>query len=75
MMRLTLQVCCRLARDARAESAKPKELWLIVDGSGSMHGSAEQQARQAADFFVRDLPVQQGKQCNGLFQLKNKVLV
>ncbi|KAL3131752.1 hypothetical protein ABBQ38_007471 [Trebouxia sp. C0009 RCD-2024] len=40
--------------------ARPKEVWLIVDGSGSMQGSPAQQAQQAAEFFVRDLPVNSG---------------
>ena len=33
-----------------------REVWLVVDGSGSMGGRPEEQARDAALFFVKDLP-------------------
>jgi hypothetical protein len=39
----------------------PRELWLVIDGSGSMGGSPEIQARDAASFFVKDLPQNKGE--------------
>lgn len=39
---------------------QPRELWLIIDGSGSMGGAPEVQARDAASFFVKDLPQNNG---------------
>ena len=33
-----------------------REVWLVIDGSGSMGGLPAEQARDAALFFVKDLP-------------------
>ncbi|KAG2443278.1 hypothetical protein HYH02_009348 [Chlamydomonas schloesseri] len=55
------------ASAAAGESSKQqlrKEIWFVVDCSGSMSGSPIQQARQAALFFVRDLPVDSGVRFN-----------
>ncbi|KAG2443412.1 hypothetical protein HXX76_001770 [Chlamydomonas incerta] len=41
-----------------------KEIWFVVDCSGSMSGRPIEQARQAALFFVRDLPVDGGVRFN-----------
>ncbi|KAG2443413.1 hypothetical protein HXX76_001771 [Chlamydomonas incerta] len=41
-----------------------KEIWFVVDCSGSMDGSPINQAREAALFFVRDLPVDSGVRFN-----------
>ncbi|PNH05173.1 von Willebrand factor A domain-containing protein 5A [Tetrabaena socialis] len=41
-----------------------KEIWFVVDCSGSMGGSPIQQAREAALFCVRDLPVDSGVSFN-----------
>mmetsp|Transcript_20822 Transcript_20822/g.45542 ORF Transcript_20822/g.45542 Transcript_20822/m.45542 type:complete len:577 (+) Transcript_20822:96-1826(+) len=41
---------------APGAAAPPRELWLVIDGSGSMGGSPIEQAKQAALFFVKDLP-------------------
>lgn len=38
------------------EAPAPREVWLVVDGSGSMSGGPEVQTRDAASFFVKDLP-------------------
>ena len=42
----------------------PRELWLVIDGSGSMGGGPDAQARDAASFFVKDLPQGQGEAAN-----------
>ncbi len=52
---------------AEAPPAILREVWLVVDGSGSMSGLPTEQARDAALFFVKDLPHGQGAQgtpCN-----------
>ncbi|KAG2443276.1 hypothetical protein HYH02_009346 [Chlamydomonas schloesseri] len=41
-----------------------KEIWFDVDCSGSMGGRPIEQAREAALFFVRDLPVDSGVRFN-----------
>ena len=33
---------------------------LVIDGSGSMSGSAIDQARESAELFIRDLPLEAG---------------
>jgi len=43
-------------RSDQAPPAALREVWLVVDGSGSMGGRPEEQARDAALFFVKDLP-------------------
>lgn len=51
----------RLAHGVGEEAPPaPRELWLVIDGSGSMGGAPEVQARDAASFFVKDLPQGQG---------------
>ncbi|KAG2443277.1 hypothetical protein HYH02_009347 [Chlamydomonas schloesseri] len=55
------------ASAAAGESSKQqlrKEIWFVVDCSGSMDGSPINQAREAALFFVRDLPVDSGVRFN-----------
>ncbi|KAG2492817.1 hypothetical protein HYH03_008975 [Edaphochlamys debaryana] len=41
-----------------------REIWFVVDCSGSMGGNPIQQAQEAALFFVRDLPVDSGVKFN-----------
>eukprot|EP00798_Chlamydomonas_sp_ICE-L_P016553 gene16553-22782_t len=36
------------------------EIWMLVDGSGSMGGEPIAQAKEAALFFIKDLPVNSG---------------
>ncbi len=43
------------------EGAPPREVWLVVDGSGSMGGGPERQARDSALMFVKDLPTGEGE--------------
>ncbi|KAG2443262.1 hypothetical protein HYH02_009335 [Chlamydomonas schloesseri] len=55
------------ASAAAGESSKQqlrKEIWFVVDCSGSMGGRPIEQAREAALFFVRDLPVDSGVRFN-----------
>ena len=33
---------------------------LVIDGSGSMAGNAIDQARESAELFIRDLPLDSG---------------
>lgn len=49
---------------AAAAGQVHQELWLVVDCSGSMGGSPIQQAREAALFFVKDLPANSGVRFN-----------
>ncbi len=42
--------------EAPVAAPAPREVWLVVDGSGSMGGEPERQARDAAHFFIKDLP-------------------
>jgi hypothetical protein len=53
------RVDCSVEEDSRLPP--PRELWLVIDGSGSMGGAPEVQARDAASFFVKDLPQNKGK--------------
>ncbi|KAG2497307.1 hypothetical protein HYH03_004890 [Edaphochlamys debaryana] len=53
-----------LPEPGSARPALRKEIWFVVDCSGSMGGSPIAQAREAALFFVRDLPVDSGVRFN-----------
>ena len=49
---------------ANTSTSLSRELWLVVDCSGSMGGTPIEQAHQAALFFVRDLPAKAGVKFN-----------
>ena len=51
---------CSVGEDSGALPPS-RELWLVIDGSGSMGGGPDAQARDAASFFVKDLPQGQGE--------------
>ncbi len=44
-----------------ASPAPPREVWLVVDGSGSMGGGPQRQARDSALMFIKDLPTGEGE--------------
>jgi hypothetical protein len=56
---------------APAAAPLPREVWFVVDGSGSMGGEPERQARDAALLFIKDLPHGAGACASGVGQLRS----